>query len=272
MQGNVVTSEQIVRVGQGMTRAQVREMLGSPLLTDMFHADRWDYVFMLSRPGAPMKRLDVKIFFEGDTVARVEAPGLPTEREFIDSIAPNPGSRGVPVLALLAGADQGAAGAAGAAGRGCVGASPARSATIRRSSRGDAMTGRSAADARLRIAVAGASGRMGRMLIEAVLAADDCALVGALDVAGSPALGQDAAAIPRPHERRRDHVRPARRPRDGAGADRLHPPRGHAGAPRRVSRARRQGGDRHHRASATRRRPRSPRCASEHRDRDARPT
>jgi 4-hydroxy-tetrahydrodipicolinate reductase len=43
------------------------------------------------------------------------------------------------------------------------------------------------------IAIAGASGRMGRMLIEAVLAADDCALSGALDVAGSPALGREAA-------------------------------------------------------------------------------
>ena len=53
----------------------------------------------------------------------------------------------------------------------------------------------SSADARLRIAVAGASGRMGRMLVEAVLAADDCALVGALDVAGSPLVGQDAAAF-----------------------------------------------------------------------------
>jgi 4-hydroxy-tetrahydrodipicolinate reductase len=53
----------------------------------------------------------------------------------------------------------------------------------------------SSADARLRIAVAGASGRMGRMLVEAVLAADDCALVGALDVAGSPLLGHDAASF-----------------------------------------------------------------------------
>jgi 4-hydroxy-tetrahydrodipicolinate reductase len=47
----------------------------------------------------------------------------------------------------------------------------------------------------LRVAVAGASGRMGRMLVEAVLASDDLALGGALDVAGSPALGQDAAAF-----------------------------------------------------------------------------
>ena len=47
----------------------------------------------------------------------------------------------------------------------------------------------------LRIAVAGASGRMGQMLIEAVLGADDCALAGAFDRTGSPALGHDAAAF-----------------------------------------------------------------------------
>jgi 4-hydroxy-tetrahydrodipicolinate reductase len=47
----------------------------------------------------------------------------------------------------------------------------------------------------LRIAVAGASGRMGRMLVEAITAADDCQLAGALDVAGSAALGHDAAAF-----------------------------------------------------------------------------
>jgi 4-hydroxy-tetrahydrodipicolinate reductase len=47
----------------------------------------------------------------------------------------------------------------------------------------------------LRIAVAGASGRMGRMLIEAVVNAPDCRLAGALDLPGSPALGQDPAAF-----------------------------------------------------------------------------
>jgi 4-hydroxy-tetrahydrodipicolinate reductase len=49
--------------------------------------------------------------------------------------------------------------------------------------------------ATLKIAVAGASGRMGRMLVEAVLGSDDCALAGALDIAGSAALGQDAGAF-----------------------------------------------------------------------------
>ena len=51
------------------------------------------------------------------------------------------------------------------------------------------------ADTPLRIVVAGASGRMGRMLVEAVLAAPDCVLTGALDLAGSAALGQDAGAF-----------------------------------------------------------------------------
>ena len=46
-----------------------------------------------------------------------------------------------------------------------------------------------------RVAVAGASGRMGRMLIEAISAADDCRLAGALDLAGGAAIGQDAAAF-----------------------------------------------------------------------------
>jgi 4-hydroxy-tetrahydrodipicolinate reductase len=52
-----------------------------------------------------------------------------------------------------------------------------------------------AADAALRVCVAGASGRMGQMLVEAVLASGDCTLSGALDVAGSPSIGQDAAGF-----------------------------------------------------------------------------
>jgi 4-hydroxy-tetrahydrodipicolinate reductase len=47
----------------------------------------------------------------------------------------------------------------------------------------------------MRVAIAGATGRMGRMLIEAVLGAGDCTLGGALEVAGSPAIGQDAGAF-----------------------------------------------------------------------------
>jgi len=100
VQGNVVTAEQVARVVPGMSRVQVREVLGSPLLTDMFHADRWDYVFMLNRPGTPLQKRAVVVIFEGDKLARIDAPPLPTDAEFIDSIDPFRSRREVPVLAL----------------------------------------------------------------------------------------------------------------------------------------------------------------------------
>jgi outer membrane protein assembly factor BamE len=100
VQGNVVTSEQIARVAPGMTRLQVRDVLGSPLVTDIFHADRWDYVFMLNRPGTALQTRAVVVIFEGDKLARVEAPVLPTNSEFIDSIDPFRVRREVPTLAL----------------------------------------------------------------------------------------------------------------------------------------------------------------------------
>ena len=57
------------------------------------------------------------------------------------------------------------------------------------------MTAASSTSPRIRIAIAGASGRMGRMLIEAVLASTDLQLTGALDAAGNPSLGSDAGAF-----------------------------------------------------------------------------
>jgi len=100
VQGNVVTSEQIERVAPGMTRVQVRDILGSPLVTDLFHANRWDYVFMLNRPGTPLQKRAVVVVFENDKLVRIDAPPLPTDAEFIDSIDPFRTRREVPVLAL----------------------------------------------------------------------------------------------------------------------------------------------------------------------------
>ena len=88
VQGNAVTKEQVALVRPGVTRLQVRDVLGSPLLTDPFHADRWDYLFTLRRPGAEAQRRSVIVHFEGERVKAVEAPGdLPSEREFVASIS-----------------------------------------------------------------------------------------------------------------------------------------------------------------------------------------
>jgi outer membrane protein assembly factor BamE len=86
-QGNVVTQEQVARIRPGMNRLQVRDAMGSPLLTDPFHADRWDYIFVLRQNGKIVLRRNVVLTFNGDVLKEIDAPDLPTEREFIDSIA-----------------------------------------------------------------------------------------------------------------------------------------------------------------------------------------
>jgi len=101
VQGNVVTKEQAAQVKPGMTRAQVRDLLGSPLLTDPFHADRWDYVFSIRRRGTEPQLRSVVALFEGETLKSLETSGdLPSEREFIASIDPESAPREVPSLAL----------------------------------------------------------------------------------------------------------------------------------------------------------------------------
>jgi outer membrane protein assembly factor BamE len=101
MQGNVITKELAANVKPGMSREQVRDVLGSPLLTSAFHADRWDYVFTMRRQGVEPQRRSVVVFFKGDALERIEAPELPSEKDFVTSIRRARASSGAePVLAL----------------------------------------------------------------------------------------------------------------------------------------------------------------------------
>jgi len=86
VQGNVVTQELLARVKPGMSRRQVRDLLGTPLLTDAFHGDRWDYLFTIRRQGAEPQRRSVVLRFEGDRLAKIDAGEVPTERAFVSSI------------------------------------------------------------------------------------------------------------------------------------------------------------------------------------------
>lgn len=86
VQGNVVTREQLAVVQPGMPRAVVRDVMGSALLTSVFHADRWDYVFTLKRQGSEPQSRKVTIFFKNDKVDRVEADELPSEVEFVSTL------------------------------------------------------------------------------------------------------------------------------------------------------------------------------------------
>ena len=86
VQGNVVTQEVMAQIQPGLGRAQVREILGTPLLTDLFHEDRWDYVFTIARQGIAPQQRRVTVFFKDNVVERFEAGTLPSEREFVASI------------------------------------------------------------------------------------------------------------------------------------------------------------------------------------------
>ena len=100
VQGNVVTQEQVALAKPGMTRAQVRDVLGSPMLTDLFHADRWDYIFTIRRQGTAPQRRDVVVYFKDDKLERIEAGALPTEQEFVASISRPIGISDTPVLEM----------------------------------------------------------------------------------------------------------------------------------------------------------------------------
>ncbi|NRF66246.1 outer membrane protein assembly factor BamE [Aquincola sp. S2] len=100
VQGNVVTQEQVAQIKPGMTRDQVRDILGSPMLTDIFHADRWDYVFTIKRPGTEPQRRSVIATFEGNALKKLDAPALPSERDFVASISRTKATGKTPVLEL----------------------------------------------------------------------------------------------------------------------------------------------------------------------------
>ena len=71
-QGNLLKQEDLDQVEVDMTRNQVRFLLGTPMIDDPFHRDRWDYVYFLriGRNDATFKRW-VSILFEGDTVVEI---------------------------------------------------------------------------------------------------------------------------------------------------------------------------------------------------------
>ena len=100
VQGNVITKEQAALIKPGQTRTQVRDILGSPLLMDVFHADRWDYVFTIRRQGAEPQKRQVVVLFDGDQLKSMQAPELPSERDFVNSIDTFKTSRNAPALAL----------------------------------------------------------------------------------------------------------------------------------------------------------------------------
>ncbi len=71
-QGNYVTQEMVSKLKPGMSRSQVRFLLGTPLITDVFHANRWDYFYRLEKGGDVVEQRKFAVIFEDDKLARLE--------------------------------------------------------------------------------------------------------------------------------------------------------------------------------------------------------
>jgi outer membrane protein assembly factor BamE len=91
-QGNYVTQDVVGRVKTGMTKAEVRQVLGTPLLSDPFHANRWDYYFSSEKGRHKEDRTQLSIFFENDRVVSVKGEGRPPAPPPVGQAAPQQGA------------------------------------------------------------------------------------------------------------------------------------------------------------------------------------
>lgn len=87
-QGNYVTQDMVEKLKPGMTRAQVRFVLGTPLVVDPFRADRWDYVYLNKKGGEVAEQRRFAVIFEGDKLLRLEGDVMPASpRPKSDSVS-----------------------------------------------------------------------------------------------------------------------------------------------------------------------------------------
>ncbi len=98
VQGNFVSKEQVQALRPGMNRNQVKDILGTPLIASVFHAQRWDYAFTIRRQGTAPQQRKLSVFFNQDGFERVEAEDLPSEAEFAERIAVPEDRKAVPRL------------------------------------------------------------------------------------------------------------------------------------------------------------------------------
>lgn len=92
-QGNFISREMVnqlkegMRTKDGVTPEQVRFVLGTPLLTDIFHANRWDYVFRMKKGNGEVISSRVTVFFKDNRLVSIDGGVLPTEEEYLAMIA-----------------------------------------------------------------------------------------------------------------------------------------------------------------------------------------
>lgn len=76
-QGNYITQDQVGKLKEGLTRQQVRAILGTPLINSAFRENRWDYVYEFKRQGVTTEHRNFAVFFNEDKLARWEGDEMP---------------------------------------------------------------------------------------------------------------------------------------------------------------------------------------------------
>lgn len=91
-QGNALTQEMVAKLKPGMTRSQVRFVLGTPMVQDAFHANRWDYVYFFTEGHKPTRSRRLTVVFEDDKLLRLEGDvvGRPGGASDPDTVSPAP--------------------------------------------------------------------------------------------------------------------------------------------------------------------------------------
>lgn len=76
-QGNYVTQDMVAKLKSGMTRAQVRFVLGTPLVVDPFRNDRWDYIYLYNKGGRVVEQRHMSVYFKDDKLLRIDGDVVP---------------------------------------------------------------------------------------------------------------------------------------------------------------------------------------------------
>jgi outer membrane protein assembly factor BamE len=96
-QGNYVTQDMVAKLKPGMTRSQVRFALGTPLIADPFHPDRWDYVYVLHKKGQLVAQRRIVAVFKDDKLVSIEGDVVPAregEAKAEGAVGPAQGAAG----------------------------------------------------------------------------------------------------------------------------------------------------------------------------------
>ena len=89
-QGNVVTSKMLLQLRPGMTKSQVRFIMGTPLIQDSFHGNRWDYVYQMREAGKITEQRRVILDFEKDLLKTVRGDVIPSGSSKSEGADTNP--------------------------------------------------------------------------------------------------------------------------------------------------------------------------------------